>query len=289
MYILRFIILACMASPCVAGSVPVEARDDRGHVVQLSGFAERIVSLAPHITELLYEAGAGDRIVGTVEFSDYPDSANKITRIGSFNKFDFEAIVALKPDLIIAWHSGNPDDEMRAIHQLDMPIFYSEPKSLADIAHTIERLGRLTGTMKIARQQADQFLEELSDLKEIYKHRSPVSVFYEVWDEPLMTVNGEHIISDAIALCGGVNVFAEMPVEAPSVDIESLLSKNPQVIIAGINGERGDWLQKWKHWPDLDAVKNGHVYGVNPDLMTRHTSRILTGTRQVCDFIEKAR
>jgi iron complex transport system substrate-binding protein len=248
-----------------------------------------VISLAPHITELLFEAGAGERIVGTVGYSDYPEPARKIPRIGSFNKFDYEAITVLNPDLIIAWHSGNPASQMRGIHALQVPVFYSEPKQLGDIAETIEDFGRLTGTMAIASRQAERFRNRLRALQQTYANRKPVRVFYQVWDQPLMTVNGEHIISAAIALCGGVNVFADMPVAAPHIDMESVLEKNPQVIIAGINQQRSDWLQQWKRWPDIDAVANSHVYGVNPDMMTRHTSRILTATGEVCDYIDKAR
>jgi iron complex transport system substrate-binding protein len=195
----------------------------------------------------------------------------------------------LNPDLIIAWHSGNPASQMRGIHALQVPVFYSEPKQLGDIAETIEDFGRLTGTMEIAGPQAEEFRNRLSALQQTYKNRKPVRVFYQVWDQPLMTVNGEHIISAAIALCGGVNVFADMPVAASYIDMESVLERNPQVIIAGINQQRSDWLEQWKRWHDIDAVAKGHVYGVNPDMMTRHTSRILTATGEVCDYIDKAR
>lgn len=272
-----------------AASDAIDVRDDLQRTVVLAQPAQRVISLSPHITELLYEAGAGERIVGTVGYSDYPEPAKKIPRIGSFNKFDYEAITVLKPDLIIAWHSGNPASQMQGIHGLGVPVFYSEPKALDDIAETIEDFGRLTGTLQIAGPQAEEFRNRLRALQQSYANRKPVRVFYQVWDQPLMTVNGEHIISAAITLCGGVNVFADMPVAAPPVDMESVLARNPQVIIAGINQQRSDWLQQWQRWSEIDAVAKGHVYGVNPDMMTRHTSRILTATGEVCEFIDKAR
>lgn len=285
-------VLWCSISAVHAG-VPanetIEVSDDMQRTVILSQPAQRVISLAPHITELLYEVGAGERIVGTVGYSDYPEPARKIPRIGSFSKFDYEAITVLKPDLVIAWYSGNPASQMQGVHGLDVPVFYSEPKTLGDIAESIEDFGRLTGTMEIAGRQAERFRNRLSALQQTYKNREPVRVFYQVWDQPLMTVNGEHIISDAIDLCGGVNVFVDMSVSTPHIDMESVLERNPQVIIAGINEQRSDWLQQWKRWPDIDAVVNGHVYGVNPDMMTRHTSRILTATGEVCEFIDKAR
>lgn len=290
-YLLNFV-LWCLISAVHAGvsaSETIEVSDDRQRTVILSQPAQRVISLAPHITELLFEAGAGERIVGTVGYSDYPEPARKIPRIGSFNKFDYEAITVLSPDLIIAWHSGNPASQMRGIHGLDVPVFYSEPKTLGDIAESIEDFGHLTGTVEIANPQAERFRNRLVALQQTYKNRKPVRVFYQVWDQPLMTVNGAHIISDVISLCGGVNVFADMPVLAPHIDMESVLEKNPQVIIAGINQQRSDWLQQWQRWPEIDAVANGHVYGVNPDMMTRHTSRILTAAGEVCEFIDKAR
>lgn len=284
------LVLLCSSSAVYAeASKAIAVTDDLQRTVELSQPAQRVISLAPHITELLYEAGAGERIVGTVGYSDYPEPARKIPRIGSFNKFDYEAITALNPDLIIAWHSGNPESQMRGIHELQVPVFYSEPVQLGDIAETIEDFGRLTGTMQIAGPQAERFRNRLRAVQQTYENRKPVRVFYQVWDQPLMTVNGEHIISAAIALCGGVNVFADMPVVAPHVDMESVLERNPQVIIAGINQQRSDWLQQWQRWPDIDAVAKGHVYGVNPDMMTRHTSRILIATGEVCEFVDKAR
>lgn len=286
------ILLLCLVNAVfaeTAASLAIEVRDDLQRRVALAQPAQRVISLSPHITELLFEAGAGERIVGTVGYSDYPEAARKIPRIGSFNKFDYEAITVLNPDLVIAWHTGNPASQMQGIHALQVPVFYSEPKQLGDIADTIENFGRLMGSMKIAGPQAEQFRSRLGALQQTYANRKPVRVFYQVWDQPLMTVNGEHIISAAIALCGGVNVFADMPVAASPVDMESVLERNPQVIIAGINQQRSDWLQQWKRWSEIDAVANGHVYGVNPDMMTRHTSRILTATEEVCGFIDKAR
>lgn len=278
-------LLLCSAG--VHGEVRVE--DDLGHVFTLQRPVQRIISLAPHITELLYEAGAGKQIVGTVDYSDYPPAARSIPRIGSFSKFDFEAIAALQPDLVIAWHSGNPDEQVRAISQLGLPIFYSEPKKLDQVALSIERFGVLLGTESTASLQAETFRRRLAELAERYKDRTPVRVFYQVWQRPLMTVNGQHIISDVIKLCGGVNVFADLPLIAPHVDVESVLEKNPQVIIAGINRQRQEWLGEWMQWDSISAVRHRHVYGLDPDTITRHTSRILIGAQQVCDFIEKAR
>ena len=178
---------------------------------------------------------------------------------------------------------------MRAMKSLGVPVFYSAPEKLIDVAETIERFGMLLGTVSMARQRAENFRDNLYDLTEKYKNRSHIRVFYQVWNQPLMTVNGQHIISDVISLCGGVNVFANLAVLAPNVDMEAVLQQDPQVIIAGINQQRQGWLGEWSRWISISAVRQHHVYGVDPDLITRHTSRILQGAQQVCDFIDKAR
>ena len=283
------IFLLCVIWPTSSVLAQLQVTDDLGTVIQLKKPAQRIVSLAPHITELLFEVGAGAQVVGTVDYSDYPAAAARLARIGSFSKFDYEAIAALQPDLVIAWLSGNPAEQMGALRQLEVPIFFSEPNKLEHIAQTLEKFGVLAGHPQMAAQQAQSFRQRLHELVERYKNRTKVSVFYQVWNQPLMTINGQHIISDVIRLCGGENVFADMSIIAPAVDIESVLEKNPQVIISGVNEQRQGWLQAWKRWSSVDAVSRQHIYAIDPDLITRHTSRILIGARQVCDFIDKAR
>jgi iron complex transport system substrate-binding protein len=272
------------------GIAAVAAIDDGGERIVLDAPAKRIVSLAPHITELLYEIGAGESIVATVDFSDYPPQAKKIPSIGRHNALDLERIVALQPDLVIAWQSGNPRHQVDTLRQLNLPVFFSEPRKLEDVAHTLERFGILTGHAAAGVSAKQAFNERYEKLKARYFSKRTVTVFYEIWNQPLTTINGEHIINEVIELCGGENVFKSLPVLAPIVSIEAVLKADPQVIIAsGVDGGAPPWLDHWQKWQGLRAVKQQHIYFINPDIIHRHTVRLLEGARQVCTLLERAR
>jgi iron complex transport system substrate-binding protein len=268
----------------------VRVVDDAGHAVELAAPARRIVSLAPYLTELLYAAGAGDAIVGTSEFSDYPAAARVIPRIGGGGGLDVEAIVALRPDLVIAWQSGNPGGQLERLRALGMTLFLSEPRQLLDVPGTLARLGTLAGSEPVAQAAVGAFETRYRELQQRYSARPTVTVFYQVWRQPLMTVSGEHLISDVIRLCGGRNVFSDLPVLAPQIDIEAVLAADPEVIIVGTGGtsETAE-LQDWRRWPMLAAVAQGHLYGVQRELLVRHSPRILEGAGQLCRILEKVR
>ena len=261
--------------------------DDTGQEITLQRPARRIVSLAPHITELLFAVGAGAAVVGTSEYSDYPDAARAIPRVGGGGGLDLEAILALQPDLVIAWKSGNPAGQTRRLQQLGLPVFFSEPRRMEDIATSLERFGQLTGRQAEARLQARAFTDRLQALRRRYSGGDVVSVFYETWQHPLMTVNGQHIISDVIRLCGGRNVFADLPALAPQIDREAVLAANPDVIIAG--DDSGEQLAAWRRWPELAAVRRHHLYSIPRELLVRDTPRLLEGAGQLCRLLETVR
>lgn len=274
----------------MGAAAAVSVTDDTGESVQLAQPADRIISLAPHMTELLYAAGAGDKLVGAVRYSDYPPPAREIPRVGDAHSFDVEQILALKPDLIIAWQSGNPAGQMRQLRHLDLILFVSEPRSLTDIPATIEKLGRLAGTSTTARAAATEFRQRLTRLRDGYRDRPPVDVFYQIWHQPLMTIGGEHIINDIIRLCGGRNVFADMEQLAPQISTEAVLAAAPAVIIASGTGEqRPDWLDDWHQWSQLPAVEQEQLHHIPPYLLQRHTPRILEGTARLCQILEQVR
>lgn len=284
-YLLLPLMLLC--APAHAGIV---LRDDTQTEVRLPAAAQRIVSLAPNITEVVYAAGAGDKLVGTVEFSDYPAAARQLPRVGSYARVDVEAIAALKPDLVLAWDSGNPPASVAQLRKLQIPVFVVEPKHIADIAHDIERYGQLAGTGTAAKAAAAAFRQRLAALKTRYAGRAPVRIFYQVWDEPLMTVNGKQIISDVIRLCGGENIYAALPAIAPTVSAESVLAENPDVIVAGGMGEsNAGWLDQWRRWPRLKATARGQLFFIDPNLLQRHTPRLLDGADQLCARLEEVR
>ena len=268
----------------------VDMVDDTGRPVHLPHAAKRIISLAPHITELLFEIGAGDYLVGTVEYSDYPPAAKAIRRIGRHNALDLEAIVMLKPDIVIAWQSGNPAHLVEKIISLGIPVYFSEPLSLTDVAGTLQRFGQLTGLSAEGQAAQRRFLQRYLELKSRYQHASAVRVFYEIWNQPMMSINGKHIINEVIELCGGENVFKSLLPLTPTVDIEAVLKADPEVIIASGEGDDAPpWLGEWDRWHQLSAVKHGHVYHINPDYMHRQTSRILIGAQKVCAILDEAR
>ncbi len=266
----------------------IVVQDDTGRRVSVARPAQRVVSLAPHVTELLFAAGAGALIVGTPEYSDYPEDATRIPRVGNASGLDLERITALRPDLIVAWQSGNPSWVLDRILQSNTTIFLSEPRKIEDIASNIERIGLLTGNAEVASQASQRFRARYHSLRSIYAQRSPVTVFYQVWSEPLMTINGAHLISAVIRLCGGVNVFADLPILVPRVGVEAVLQAQPQAIIAA-GARDSQALAGWRKWPQLQAVRKGNLFLIPYDEIARHTPRVLDGAEHLCTALDQAR
>ncbi len=281
------IVVFCWISTAQAS---ITLSDDKGNRVQLIHPAQRIVSLAPHITESLFAAGAGQKIVGTVSYSDYPEAAKKITRVGGYPSLDLEKIISLKPDLIIAWASGNNREQVTRLKTLGFPLYMSEPREPLEIARNIRNFGLLAGTSQVANKTADAFIAEYKRLEKQYAGKRKVKVFYQVWHKPIMTISNKHLISKIIHLCGGSNVFADLSTLTPQISLESVLLAKPEVIVSGGMGKsRPDWLDAWKKWPQLPAVKNQHLYYIDPSIMQRVGPRILKGAEQLCRFLENAR
>jgi iron complex transport system substrate-binding protein len=273
---------ACKAS--------IELADDSGATVSLPAPARRIVSLAPNITELLFAAGGGSRLVGSVEYSDYPEAARRLQRVGSYARLDMETIFALKPDLVIAWQSGNPAGQIEQLRRLGLRVFLAEPKRIADVARSLEQFGKLAGAEASGRAAATAFRDRLAGLAASYSGRPTVRVFYQIWDQPPITINGQQMISDVLRLCGGENIFASLPTLAPTVSVEAVLAADPEAIVAsGADASRPAWLDAWKRWPRLTAASRDNLYYVDPDLMQRQTPRVLDGAEKVCAHLESAR
>ncbi len=268
---------------------PISVIDDDRRTVTLTQPAQRIISLAPSLTELLYAAGAGAQVIGVSEYSDFPPEASRLPVIGRYDLLNMEAIVALAPDLIVAWRSGNPRSAVQSLIELGLNVYVAEPTTIASIADHIERFATLAGTRPSGMAAAKDFREQLTRLSDTYQGRTSVSVFYQVWNEPLISVGGNELINDIIRLCGGSNIFDDLGL-APKVSEEAVLLRNPQVIIAsGMDAARPAWLDDWLRWPQLRAVANDDLYFVPPDLVQRHSLRVLSGTQQTCEHIEKAR
>jgi len=264
--------------------------DHSGQTVRLAKPATRIVSLAPHITEILYAVGAGASIIATVDASDYPPAARQIPRLGSHAGIDLEALLKARPDLVIAWKNGTPPALIEKMQALGLPLFVSQLDHVESLAREMERFGQLTGNTETSRNAAQRFRQRLADLETRYAQKPTVRVFYEIWNQPLMTVGGTQIISEVIRLCGGKNVFGSLRTLAPTVSVEAVLAARPEAIIAaGPENARSHWLNAWKQWPQLPAVARGNLFHIDPDLMHRHSQRLLEGAEQLCTQLDEAR
>lgn len=288
--ILNLLLIGGLLHPSAAVLAAVQVKDDLGRTVTLAQPAKRIISLAPHLTEDLFAIGAGGQLVGVVSYSDYPKAALKIPLIGGYTGFDLEKIRALRPDLIVAWHSGNPPAQLQKIAALGVPMFYDHSQTLRDVPTVLERLGVLTGQSIRAQQAAQTFRQQISALEQQYAQQRPVRTFYQVWDRPLMTINRDQVISDAMRVCGAVNVFADAKALVPTVDDEAVVVKNPELILtSGDSTAKNSWLDRWKRWPHLAAVKHQQLVMLPPDLLSRVGPRLVEGTAVLCRAVHQAR
>lgn len=273
----------------LAAPLSVAMTDDSGQQVELTRPANRIVALTPHVTELLFAAGAGSKVVGVSAWSDYPAAAKGLPLIGDASRVDMEMLLRLKPDLVVGWASGTSPVVLRQIRQLGIPVWLTEAGRVDDIARQIRQLGQLAGTQAVAEQAAGRFERDWRALQARYSSRPPVSVFYQIWPSPPMTVSGRHFISDVVRACGGRNVFAELPLLTPTVSVEAVVQRNPQVIIASgaYTGEPGQW-KSWQGLP-LAAVQKHQLHEIQPDLIQRPTPRLLQGAGRMCELLQGAR
>ena len=280
--------LACAL--CLDAAAAITVRDDNGNQVTLDKPARRVIALAPHVAEMLYAAGGGERIIAAVDYADYPEQAKALPRVGSNRLIDLERVAALRPDLIVVWLHGSSERQIDQIRALGIPIFRSEPKKLDDIAATVVRLGRLMGTEPVADAAAAGIRGQLASLSAKFAGRPPVRMFYQVWDKPLYTLNGGHIVSDAMRLCGGENVFGKLKVTAPVVGVEAVLQADPEAIFstADRSGDEGG-IGIWRQFPNLTAVKRANLFRVDGDLLNRSGPRMVAGAASLCEKLELAR
>ena len=269
-----------------AADTAVSAIDDNGQRISLPSAAKRIISLAPHVTELLYAAGAGPAVVGVSAWSDYPPPAQKLPVVADGSRLDLERIINLKPDLVIAWKSGSSARQVDRLRKLGLTVFESEPHNFEDIARSLERFSILAGTTE-GKRAATEFRKGLQHLRHQYADRQKVSVFYQIWPSPLMTLNGKHMVSAALRLCSASNIFANLTQLAPIVSTESVVSADPDAII--ITDERSTARDRWRSFTALKAVRHENLFSVNGSLINRAGPRILEGAAQLCEHIDTAR
>lgn len=284
---LHFVALSLFVSTALGGVLPVEANEVAPQTLREP---KRIIALAPHIVETLFDIGAGDRIVATVDYADYPEQATAIPRVGGFYGLQVEKILALKPDLVIAWKGGNKLVDLEQLERLGLPMVYSEPKKIAGVAQELRYFGQLTGLQYDAERLAQQFEDDLEQIQRRFRNRAPLKVFYQLWSEPMMTVNKNTWINQLITTCGASNVFAANPTDYPQISIENVIVAQPQVIIMPL--EKSDKPQPkidWQNWAVIPAVKHNQFMVVDADLIHRFSRRMLVGLNDMCHKIDAFR
>lgn len=288
-WIPRLLVLLATCPPLAIAN-PIVVTDDTGQTITLAKPAKRIIALSPHIVETLFVAGAGQKIVGAVEYSDYPAAAKSIPRVGSYASFDLEALATLKPDLVIGWETGNSPGAVDKIKRLGIPVYLSQSNTVAQVAVEIDKFGFLAGTENIAKPAAQAFRSKLSRLQQSYGQRPTVTVFYQISEYPLMTIGGKQIISNALSICGGRNIFANLTPMAPVISTEAVLAANPEAIMtSGMEQINPRALEIWKKWPNLTATRRDNFFFIDSDLVNRNGPRIIEGTQMLCNAIQTAR
>lgn len=281
------VVLLALAAAFAAEAGALQLVDDRGVSISLDRPAQRIVALAPHLAEVAFAAGAGAKLVGVSAFSRHPAEAQRLPVVASSGRVDIERLIALKPDLVLAWQSGNAPLQIARLGQIGIPVFVTEVRVLADIPRIVRDVGRLGGSAELADARAREFETEAEGLRERYAGRRGVSVFLEIWHRPMLTVNGAHLISDALRLCGGRNVFAAARTLTPLVSREQVLDARPEVIVT--SGFGNDAFSAWKGFEHVPAVREQRIYAIDPDALHAQGPHVLEGVRAVCRQLDGAR
>lgn len=280
-------LLLAFVSSCAISATVV---DDTGRSIEVKSSTPRIVSIAPGATEMLFAAGAGERIVATVEYSDEPDAARKVPRIGDSNSIDVERLMTLRPDVVVVWDGGNNPAQIAKIEALRIPVYRHQLKSLADIPRSLRRLGKLAGTQSIANAKSRELEQKLTELQQRYASRKSINVMLQVWNHPIYTVGGSHIMSDGLRLCGAKNVFADLREQGPAVEIEAVVARNPDVIVAVAESVSGaEWLDQWRRFAGLRAVRFNNLIDFPDRRLSRLGPSVFTATESLCEVLDQAR
>jgi iron complex transport system substrate-binding protein len=286
----RLVVVAVAAAMAHAAAAEIRVADDRGREIVLARPATRIVTLAPHLAEIAFAAGAGAKVIGVSAYSDFPPAAGRLPIVSDHGKVNFEEIARLRPDLALMWASGNRAPDFDRLEARGVPVFATEARRPEDIARILRLVGRLAGTGPVADAAARDLEARFASLSERYRGRPPVSVFYEIWPEPLMTVNGRHLISHLVELCGGRNAFADAGPLTPTISREQVLAADPDAIVVAAPAARvAERIAFWRSWQGLRAGREGRIYPVDPAAAHRMSPRIIDGGVELCETLERAR
>ena len=293
---LQGVTLGAVAERAAARTAGIESRsplrltDDTGAIVTLAHTPARIVSLAPGATEMLFAAGAGAKVVATVQYADAPPAAQRVPRIGDYQTIDLERLVRTRPDVVVVWPAGNNPAQLARIASLHLPIYRQQVRTLADLAPSLRRLGALAGTGAVAQQAASAIDQQLAALQRRFAHAAPISVLLQVWSHPLYTVGGGQLLTDVLRVCGAHNVFAELHDAAPAVTVEAVIARDPQVIVAAAPAApAAAWLEEWRRFPRMAAVRDGQLLVFSDLRLTRLGPSVLPATSDLCALLERAR
>lgn len=275
---LLWVWLLCWALPAAAASVRVV--DDAGRTLELPQSPQRIISLTPHLTELLFAVGAGPQLVGVDSASDFPAAAKTLPRVGDTQRINYERILALKPDLVVVWVGGNRAADLHRLRQLGLPLLHTEARQLSDVSRLLRLVGEASGHAEAGQAAAQDFDARLAALRVASTRQPPARAFYQVWDRPLMTVGGQHWISDALTICGVRNVFADLDAAAPVVSREAVLQRAPELIVSG--NDAPDPRGIWQVYARLPAAQRDAFVRVDADRLHRPTPRLIEGIAELC-------
>ncbi len=281
--ICRLVFWLCLLLAAPAQAAAIRLVDDAEQTLEFTRPPQRIISLTPHLTELLFAVGAGPQLVGVDSASDYPVAARTLPRIGDYSRINFERILLLKPDLVIVWVGGNRAADIHGLRKMGVPVLHTQATRLDDVARLLRLIGQASGHAAAGEAAARDYSGRLGGLQVKATQKPPVSVFYQVWDRPLMTVGGSHWISDALALCGARNVFADLRSASPVVSREAVLRRAPELIVSGTDAP--DMRRQWQRFASLPAVSNRAFVRVDADLLHRPTPRLVEGVAELCKAV----
>jgi iron complex transport system substrate-binding protein len=283
-------VFICVLAFCITKSAAAEIslKDDLDRTVRLPAPAQRIVTLAPFLTELVFDAGAGERIVGVSAYSDFPPEAKKLPQVGTAVNFSIEEIAALQPDLVLVWKDSMRPEDLERIERFGAEVFVASARALEDVPRLLDVVGRLTG--RDASQVAAGYARKLDALRRTYAGKRKLATFLEIWNRPLTTISGRHFINQALEICGAENVFRELPGVAPVVSWEQVYRRDPEVIVGMSSGTSAEEFRAgWKAHATLSAVKANRLVHVHPDRLQRQTARTPDGIAELCEGLDRVR
>ena len=273
-----------------ASAAPISVTDDLGRAVELKSPAQRIVSLAPFLTEMVFSVGAGERLVAVSAYSDFPPEARRLPEVANAAGIAMEPVAALRPDVVLAWKDSIRASDIDRFGRLGIPVVVVTARHIDDVARVLRLVGRVSGREAQARSQARAFEERIASLRKRYAQRRPIAVLLEVWHQPLTTIAGPHTMNEALALCGAPNLFADLPGVAPVVPWEEVYRRDPEaIVVAGSAGREAAARESWADRGTLRAVREHRVLFVDADTLQRPGPRLAEGVASLCEALDAAR